>query len=281
METIKAIPKLKSVLDGCRQRNAKIGFVPTMGALHGGHLSLVRESIRNNEITVVSIYVNPSQFNNENDLKNYPRNFDKDCEVLAKENVSFVFAPTDQEMYPEPDTRVFDFHEMGTVMEGKFRPGHFNGVAQIVSKLFDVVEPDRAYFGEKDFQQLAIVRQLVVKLGYKIEIIGCPIVRENDGLAMSSRNQLLTKEQRRAAPLIYLTLKAAKAKLLDENIETIGQFVKETINKDSHLELEYFVMVNSNTLIPIPFIDPVQPTRACIAVYANPVRLIDNMDFIS
>lgn len=264
-----------------KEGDGTIGFVPTMGALHAGHLSLVRKSITDNNSTIVSVYVNPTQFNNKNDLKNYPHNLKKDCEMLAREGISVVFAPTDKEMYPKPDTRVFDFGELGNVMEGKFRPGHFNGVGQIVSKFFEIIPATRAYFGEKDFQQLAIIRKMVAMLGFQIEIIGCPIIREKDGLAMSSRNQLLSKHQRQAAPLIYLTLQKAKKMVFDSDMKSIQQFVTENINANPFLKLEYFKVVNSKTLQPLTFIDPKLPARACIAVYAEHVRLIDNIDFIS
>ena len=281
MDTVKTIKDLRPLLDKMINAGDTIGFVPTMGALHAGHVSLVRKSIGDNNATIVSVYVNPTQFNNKDDLKNYPRDLEKDCEILAKEGVSIVFAPNDKEMYPETDPRIFDFGKMHNVMEGKFRPGHFNGVGQIVSKFFEIIPATRAYFGEKDFQQLAIIRKLVDMQGYRIEIVGCPIVREDDGLAMSSRNQLLSGEHRHAAPVIYQTLQIAKKMRFDANIKTIVKFVTEKINSNPYLKLEYFELVNSNTLEAVAFIDPKIPVRACIAVFAGPVRLIDNIDFIS
>ena len=195
MKVIRTISELKQELSACRNAGQSIGFVPTMGALHQGHASLVRRAVAENDIAVVSVFVNPTQFNDKNDLKNYPRDLQADCELLESIGTTYVFAPEVEEMYPEPDTRVFSFAPLDTVMEGGCRPGHFNGVAQIVSKLFMYVEPDRAYFGEKDFQQLAIIREMVRQEGFKLEIVGCPIVREADGLAMSSRNTRLSPKE--------------------------------------------------------------------------------------
>ena len=196
MKLINTIIELKSELDAFRNEGKSIGFVPTMGALHAGHASLVERSVKENDVTVVSVFVNPTQFNDKNDLKNYPRTLAADCELLEGLGTTVVFAPAVEEMYPEEDTRRFSFAPLDTVMEGACRPGHFNGVAQIVSKLFYAVEPERAYFGEKDFQQLAIIREMVRQLALPVQIVGCSIVREEDGLAMSSRNTLLTEEER-------------------------------------------------------------------------------------
>lgn len=264
-----------------REKGAILGFVPTMGALHAGHLSLMQKCVSSDDVSIASIYVNPTQFNDKNDLQRYPRNLDHDCEMLREEGCSFVFTPTDREMYPEPDRRIFDFGIMGEIMEGKHRPGHFNGVAQIVTRLFEAVEPDNAYFGQKDFQQLAIIRKLVNDLHYKINIVECPIIREPDGLAMSSRNILLTKEERESAPLIYQTLLQAKEQIRKQSISEIENFVKWSINKSSELELEYFQVVDGTTLEPIHEILPDIPVIACIAVYAGKVRLIDNVELIS
>jgi pantoate--beta-alanine ligase len=281
MEICKTIKSLQAALSVYRSRNAFIGFVPTMGALHKGHLSLVEESLSANDITVVSIYVNPSQFNDKNDFRNYPRNLQLDCKLLKKTGCNLVFAPDDNEMYPSDDTRKFDFGQMGSVMEGNFRPGHFNGVTQIVTKMFDAVKPHRAYFGRKDFQQLAIIRKLANNYHYTIEIIGCPIVREHDGLAMSSRNALLAPEYRKAAPLIYQTLIEAKDMIFHSNVLKITTFVEKTINSNPFLKLEYFQIVDTYTLTPVEELRPENPATACIAVYAGKVRLIDNIEFIS
>ena len=209
MKVVSTIKELKSLLDDFRTKGETIGFVPTMGALHNGHASLVERSVGENDVTVVSVFVNPTQFNDKNDLKNYPRTLDADCALLEKVGASVVFAPTVEEMYPTEDTRQFSFAPLDTVMEGACRPGHFNGVAQVVSRLFDIVNPDKSFFGMKDFQQIAIIRSMVDQLKYDIEIVACPIIREEDGLAMSSRNMLLTPEHRAAAPEIHKVLSKA------------------------------------------------------------------------
>ena len=188
MKLVHTINELRAELEVQRKAGKKIGFVPTMGALHEGHASLVRRAVAENDIVVVSDFVNPTQFNDKNDLLKYPRTLEADCELLEKEGTAYVFAPSVEEIYPEPDTRQFSYAPLDTVMEGKFRPGHFNGVCQVVSKLFMIVEPDKAYFGEKDFQQLAIIREMVKQMQFPLEIMGCPIIREDDGLALSSRN---------------------------------------------------------------------------------------------
>lgn len=276
---VSAITELKVMLQGFRSEGKSIGFVPTMGALHKGHVSLVERSVAENDITVVSIFVNPTQFNDKNDLKNYPRMPERDIAMLDAAGVDVVFMPTEDEIYPEPDTRVFDFGMLDKVMEGKFRPGHFNGVAQVVSKLFDIVEPHRAYFGLKDYQQLAIIRAMVRMLDYKIEIIGCPIVREPDGLAMSSRNLLLTPEQRNSAPLIYKTLAEARNKTNDLSVKEMIDWVVNGINADPNLKVEYFELVDADSLLPVQGWDHPNGIVGCIAVWAGNVRLIDNMMF--
>ena len=200
------IDETRKFLSVFRKQGKSIGLVPTMGALHEGHLSLIDASLRSNDITVISIFVNPTQFNDRKDFEKYPRDLDKDLELIRLKGCDLVFAPSEEEIYPEKDTRVFDFGTLDKYMEGKYRPGHFNGVAQIVSRLFDIIEPDRAYFGEKDFQQLVIIKNLVQQLNLPVEIVPCPIIRESDGLAMSSRNRLLTPEQRKSASKISKVL---------------------------------------------------------------------------
>ncbi len=279
IEITSTVSEVRQTIADKKAEGKRIGFVPTMGALHQGHLSLVQQSIREMDFTVVSIFVNPTQFNDKNDLKNYPRMQEKDIELLKSVRTNLVFKPTEQEIYPEPDTRVFDFGMLNKVMEGKFRPGHFNGVAQVVSRLFEVVEPHRAYFGQKDFQQLAIIRAMVKMLGYKVEIIGCPIVREPDGLAMSSRNLLLTPEHRKSAPLIYKTLSEARNKIGELSVKKMIRWVEETINSDSHLRVEYFELVDSETLQPIGSWGHNGGIVGCIAVWAGNIRLIDNVTF--
>jgi len=281
MKVIRTIVALKNALKPYRLKSHNIGFVPTMGALHEGHLSLVRTSTRQNEVSVVSIFVNPNQFNNTNDLNNYPRDLDKDCRFLEQTGCDFIFAPDVKEMYPEEDFCQFEFGSLGTVMEGKHRPGHFNGVAQIVTKLFDIVNPDKTYFGQKDFQQLAIIRNLVKKYNYKINIVACPIIRESDGLAMSSRNLLLTKGHRAIAPIIYKTLLEGKEQMHKKSPQEIVSYIIESINSTSLLSVEYCQIVDPETLQPVSTINPVKPPIACIAVFAGKIRLIDNVEFIS
>ncbi|MGD2033648.1 MAG: pantoate--beta-alanine ligase [Bacteroidales bacterium] len=281
MQAIKQINTLDGILSKHRSPPEKIGLVPTMGALHMGHISLVRNSIAENDLTVVSIYVNPTQFNDRNDLRNYPRTLEKDLEMLNSAGCDIVFVPDNKEMYPEKDTRRFDFGTLGEVMEGKKRPGHFNGVAQIVTKLFNAVKPHRAYFGKKDFQQLAIIRKLVEDLHYSIEIIGCPIIRETDGLAMSSRNTLLSPEERKKAPEIYKTLVQVKKMMSSRNIPDLERFVEDAVNGTVHLKLDYFQIVNSKTLVPVKKITKAEPVTACIAAFAGKIRLIDNLDLIA
>ncbi|MBN1951254.1 MAG: pantoate--beta-alanine ligase [Bacteroidales bacterium] len=280
MIRISTIQDLQQEIASLRSRGGKIGFVPTMGALHEGHLSLVEACIQKGDHCVASIFVNPTQFNDPNDLRNYPRNPQRDCELLERSGCHVVFMPSEAEMYPEPDTRKFEFGEMGSVMEGKHRPGHFNGVAQIVTKLFDAVQADRAYFGQKDFQQLAIIKTLVAELHYPLEIVGCPIIREPDGLAMSSRNQLLSEEHRKAAPIIYQCLQEVQSRVGTCPVVEIEQYIESTINNHPLLNLEYFQIVERNTLRQVSTIIPENPLNACIAVFAGKVRLIDNVEII-
>lgn len=279
MKVIRTIVELKKELDLCRDNGKTIGLVPTMGALHAGHASLVERSVKENDVTVVSIFVNPTQFNDKNDLMNYPRDLDADCRLLDKVGAAIAFAPEVEEMYPEPDTRQFSFAPLDEVMEGPFRPGHFNGVAQIVSKLFYAVEPDRAYFGEKDFQQLAIIREMVRQLGLKLEIVGCPIVREEDGLAMSSRNMLLTAEERTRALKISQTLFASLEYAKEHTLQQTKDFVEEAINSTDGFQLEYYQIVDGNTLQPVANWDDSSYIVGCIALFCGKIRLIDNIKY--
>jgi pantoate--beta-alanine ligase len=280
MHVITIIEALQKALTPLRDQQLSIGFVPTMGALHPGHLSLLKKCLEGNDVSVVSIYVNPTQFNDPGDLKNYPRSLDEDLALLSSLGAHIVFAPNDQEMYPEPDLRQFDLGAMGRVMEGRQRPGHFNGVAQIITKLFDAVKPNRAYFGQKDFQQLAIIRKLTVDLHYPIEIIACPIIREPDGLAMSSRNQLLSPEHRKAAPLIYRSLKKVPDLILTTDVSNLKKNVIAQVNSNPLLYVEYFELVDSKTLASITSVSTGMSLTACIAVKTGGIRLIDNIDFI-
>lgn len=270
---------MKSLLDECRAEGKTVGLVPTMGALHQGHASLVERAVKENDVAVVSVFVNPTQFNDKNDLKNYPRTLEADCALLEKIGADITFAPSVEEMYPTEDTRQFSFAPIDTVMEGACRPGHFNGVAQIVSKLFYAVEPDKAYFGEKDFQQLAIIREMVRQLDLKLEIVGCPIVREADGLAMSSRNTLLTADERQRALTISRTLFASLDFATDNSLAATKAFVEEKINSTPGLELEYYQIVDGNTLQEINEWSDSDYIVGCIALFCGKIRLIDNIKY--
>lgn len=279
MKLISTIKDLKSLLDECRAEGKTVGLVPTMGALHQGHASLVERAVKENDVAVVSVFVNPTQFNDKNDLKNYPRTLEADCALLEKIGADITFAPSVEEMYPTEDTRQFSFAPIDTVMEGACRPGHFNGVAQIVSKLFYAVEPDKAYFGEKDFQQLAIIREMVRQLDLKLEIVGCPIVREADGLAMSSRNTLLTADERQRALTISRTLFASLDFATDNSLAATKAFVEEKINSTPGLELEYYQIVDGNTLQEINEWSDSDYIVGCIALFCGKIRLIDNIKY--
>ncbi len=279
MKIISVISELQKELSVQRDAVKSIGFVPTMGALHQGHASLVKRSVAENDVTVVSVFVNPTQFNDKNDLKNYPRNLQADCELLEAIGADIVFAPEVEEMYPEPDTRVFSFAPLDTVMEGGCRPGHFNGVAQIVSKLFYAVAPDKAYFGEKDFQQLAIIREMVRQLDIKVDIVGCPIVRECDGLALSSRNMLLSDEERERALTISRTLFASVEYAASHTLAETKSFVEEEINATEGLQLEYFQIVDGTTLQEVKEWSDSDYIVGCIALFCGKIRLIDNIKY--
>lgn len=279
MKIVSKIQDLKGYLAQERLNNRRIGFVPTMGALHAGHLSLVKRCVDENDICVVSVFVNPTQFNDKKDLETYPRTLEKDCELLQTAGCDYVFAPSVEEMYPEPDTRVFDFGKVMQVMEGARRPGHFNGVAQVVSKLFYIVEPDNAYFGEKDFQQIAVIRAMVKQLGLSVKINDCPILREADGLAMSSRNTRLTPELRQKAPLIARTLKESTNFAPAKGVQEVIDYVVNTINQEPDMEVEYFEIVDGNTLESIKDWKDTDYPVGCITVYCGEVRLIDNIKY--
>lgn len=279
MQVVKHISELQFLLNDKRKEGLTIGFVPTMGALHQGHLSLVEQAGRQSGFVVVSIFVNPTQFNDKADLERYPRDLQKDVDFLSTSPCQVVFAPEVQEIYPQPDTRQFDFGLLEQVMEGKFRPGHFNGVAQVVSRLFDIVQPDKAFFGQKDFQQLAIINEMVRKLDLKVEIIPCPIIREADGLAMSSRNMLLSPEQRKNAVHISATLFEALNKAKTLSVEQLTQWVIDQVNQNEYLNTEYFEIVNSQTLLPVKSWNENCTKVGCIAVHCGKIRLIDNIAF--
>lgn len=279
MKLIHTVQELCTELNAQRLAGKKIGFVPTMGALHEGHASLVKLAVAENDVVVVSDFVNPTQFNDQNDLLKYPRTLEADCELLEKVGAHYVFAPSVEEIYPEPDTRQFSYAPLDTVMEGKFRPGHFNGVCQVVSKLFMMVEPHCAYFGEKDFQQLAIIREMVKQMNFPIRIVGCPIVRESDGLALSSRNARLSDVQRVQALNISKTLFASKEYAATHTVEETQAFVEQAIAASEGLELEYFEIVDGLTLQKIAGWDDTDYAVGCITVFCGEVRLIDNIKF--
>ncbi len=279
MEFFKKITELQLSLKSDREKGLSIGFVPTMGALHKGHLSLVERAGKENDRVVVSIFVNPNQFNDPKDLKNYPRTLENDLSLLSTLKCDYIFSPEVDEIYPEPDTRKFDFGELETVMEGHFRPGHFNGVAQVVSKLFDIVNPDNAYFGLKDFQQYSILKNMVRMLNLSVTIVPCDIVREEDGLAMSSRNALLTREHREAAPRIYAILKRARDEASGFSPDELKSRVINAINAVPSLKVEYFEIVDELTLQSISNWEQPGIKVGCVAVFAGSVRLIDNIIF--
>jgi len=278
MLLVKTIKELQNSLNDSREFGT-IGFVPTMGALHRGHISLVKQAVRENQTVVVSIFVNPTQFNDSNDLDKYPRTIEADLKLLENTGCQIVFAPNVKEVYPEPDTRKFNFGKLETVMEGKHRPGHFNGVAQVVSKLFDIVKPHRAYFGLKDFQQLAIIKSMVKQLELPVEIVSCPTIREESGLAMSSRNELLTAGQRKNAALLYKTLLMANEQKGQKSVEELVNWVIETINKNPFLNVEYFEIVDDEQLQPITNWNETNTKIGCVALFCGDVRLIDNIVF--
>ena len=279
MEIVHTIKDLQAALAVLRAQGKTVGLVPTMGALHAGHASLVKRCVAENDAAVVSVFVNPTQFNDKNDLAKYPRTLEADCSLLEQCGAAFAFAPSVEEMYPEPDTRQFSYAPLDTVMEGKFRPGHFNGVCQIVSKLFEAVKPNRAYFGEKDFQQLAIIREMVRQLKFPLEIVGCPIVREEDGLALSSRNARLSAEERQQALKISQTLFASRDFAKTHTVAETRKFVEDAIEAAPGLRLEYFELVDGNTLQKIANWEDTQYAVGCITVFCGEVRLIDNIKY--
>lgn len=275
METITNSEELRRAL-GSRDRSG-IGFVPTMGALHAGHRSLVERARRECATVVVSVFVNPTQFNDKTDLKNYPRTPEADLRLLEEVGADYVFMPSVEEVYPEPDTRTFDFGMIDKVMEGATRPGHFNGVAQVVSRLFDLVKPAKAYYGEKDFQQIAVIREMVRQLRIPVEIIPCPIVRGEDGLALSSRNTLLDTDHRTAAPYIYKVLKAADEKSHQTTPDQLAAWVTAQVESNPLLKVIYFQVVDAATMQQVRTWEESPVIQGCIAVQAGDIRLIDNI----
>ncbi len=279
MLIVQTIAELKACLNGEREQGHSVGLVPTMGALHAGHASLVERSVKENDVTVVSIFLNPTQFNDKKDLERYPRTLEADCLLLEKCGAQVVFAPSVDEVYPEPDTRVFSYPPTDSVMEGAFRPGHFNGVCQIVSKLFDYVEPDRAYFGEKDYQQICVIRRMVEDLKMDINIVACPVIREKSGLARSSRNTLLSDEERQLAAHIYSVLSESRKKQM--SVAETHDFVVSEIDAIEGLKVQYFSIVDGLTLADVSTWDDAESVVGCITVYcgAVPIRLIDHIRY--
>ena len=281
MKIIDTVAALQLAVTEAKQQGLSVGLVPTMGALHEGHASLIRQCVAENQLTVVSVFVNPTQFNDPKDLQHYPRTFEADAQLIASLGGDIVFAPSVEEIYPQEDKRVFSYPPIDTVMEGARRPGHFNGVCQIVSKLFDMVSPDKAYFGEKDFQQIAVVRAMMRDLGYKFQLVPCPIVRETSGLALSSRNALMSEDERVLATNIYRTLRESVVFSQAHPVAETQQFVVNQLNALEGLEVEYYEIVNGETLQTVTSWEDAAQIQGCITVFcgARPVRLIDNISY--
>jgi pantoate--beta-alanine ligase len=279
MNIYKTAEELRSFVTEERKQGHRIAFVPTMGALHEGHLSLVRRALKENDCCIVSVFVNPTQFNNPRDLETYPRTLDADSRLLASIGTTALFAPEVETIYPEPDTRVFHVGAVAEVMEGKYRPGHFNGVVQVVSRLFDLVQPDCAYFGEKDFQQIAVLRAMAREIKSPVEIIACPIVREEDGLARSSRNTLLSEEGRAQAPNIYRILSESRTWSKELSPKAVIERATQLLDAIPTLRVEYFEIVDADTLQPITRWEDSPKPHGCITVYCGEVRLIDNIAY--
>lgn len=281
MKIIDTVAALQLAVTEAKQQGLSVGLVPTMGALHEGHASLIRQCVAENQLTVVSVFVNPTQFNDPKDLQHYPRTFEADAQLIASLGGDIVFAPSVEEIYPQEDKRVFSYPPIDTVMEGARRPGHFNGVCQIVSKLFDMVSPDKAYFGEKDFQQIAVVRAMMRDLGYKFQLVPCPIVRETSGLALSSRNALMSEDERVLATNIYRTLRESAVFSQAHTVAETQQFVMNQLNALEGLEVEYYEIVNGETLQTVTSWEDAAQIQGCITVFcgARPVRLIDNISY--
>lgn len=277
MDLIKTTQGVCNKVTTLRSEGKTIGLVPTMGALHEGHLSLVKQCIADNDVCIVSIFVNPTQFNNKEDLEKYPRNLERDCEYLKSIGVGVIFAPSVDEVYPEPDTRQFDFGQLDKVMEGEHRPGHFNGVAQVVSRLFDIVKPDRAYFGEKDFQQLAIIREMVKQMKLNVSIVPMPIMREASGLALSSRNERLTATQKEVAVNISRILAESRGWMKSNSVGEVIKKVVTTLDSFAGLKVEYYEIVDGYTLQSVSDWKDSDYIVGCIAIFCGEVRLIDNI----
>lgn len=277
MNVFEKAADLNQFLSSERGKGKSVGFVPTMGALHNGHISLINKTKAENTLTVASIFVNPTQFNNADDLKKYPRTIEADKALLEKSGCDVLFFPSVNEIYPEKDNTLFDLGGLDTLMEGKFRPGHFNGVAMVVKRLLEIVKPDNAYFGEKDFQQLAIIRYMVKTEKLPVTIIGCPTLREKSGLAMSSRNMRLTEEEKVEAAAIYKALLESKENAKTFSPQKVKELFESTINKNPVFKFEYFELVDSETLFAVEEWNPQRKAIGCVAIWIRDVRLIDNL----
>jgi pantoate--beta-alanine ligase len=277
MQQFYAISETQHFIDKVRKSGRTIGFVPTMGALHEGHLQLMRRAKEENDLLACSIFVNPIQFNNPEDLEKYPRTLEEDKKKLSEVGCDILFSPSVDEMYPEEVTRRYDFGALDKVMEGKFRPGHFNGVAVVVDKLFRIVKPHTAYFGEKDFQQLAIIRKMTEMEGHDIAIVPCPIAREEDGLAMSSRNARLSNSEREKAPFIYKMLLHTKELSLTQGPAEVQKIITDLFEKQAGFRLEYFEIADTSNLQTVRSWNEASGIIACVAAFLGPVRLIDNL----
>ena len=282
MKVVRSVCELKQLVAEARENGKSIGLVPTMGALHAGHVSLMDRARAENDVVVASVFVNPTQFNNPDDLRTYPRTEEADCAKLEKAGVDYAFIPSVEEVYPEKDTRVFDLGQVAEVMEGAMRPGHFNGVAQIVSRLFEWARPTRAYFGEKDFQQIAVIRRMAAVSGFNaLEIVACPIVHEAAGLALSSRNVRLGAEERKVAPEIHRVLAESVDYAKNHTVAETQKFVVDAINAVPHMEVEYYSIVNPLTMQAVTEWPAAgeEPAQGCVTVYCGDVRLIDNIKY--
>ena len=277
MKVFEKAAELNRFLDLERAKGKSVGFVPTMGALHSGHISLINKAKQGNDVVVASVFVNPTQFNNPDDLKKYPRTLEADKALLEKHGCNVLFFPSVEEIYPEKDNTVFDLGGLDTLMEGKFRPGHFNGVAMVVKRLFEIVQPNNAYFGEKDFQQLAIIRYMVRAENLPVNVIGCPTLRETSGLAMSSRNMRLTEEEKVDAAAIYKAMIAANENAKTFSPQKVKELFESSINQNPVFRYEYFEIVDSETLLPVNVWNPQRKATGCVAIWIRDVRLIDNL----
>lgn len=277
MEVIEQVKRMREVVQALRCDGRRIGFVPTMGALHEGHLQLLRTAAQENDITICSIFVNPTQFNNPEDYKLYPRTLEQDIDLLQAIGCDYLFVPSAADVYPQQSLLQFSFGVLDAVMEGTHRPGHFSGVATVVGKLFNIVQPHKAYFGQKDLQQVAIIRQLVNSISFDLELVCCPTIREADGLAMSSRNKRLSLGERQIATILYKALALAKQQLKRKPVAAVKEEVTTYLGSGKGVELEYFDIVETSTLQPVHDIGSLNEVALCIAAFVGPVRLIDNI----